>query len=504
MNRKENTILVTIVANLLLVSLKFGLAIWSGSFALRASAWHSMGDVFISLFVLAGLIAGRWEAKRRHRVGLIENIVALVVSGFIFYVAYTIFIEVVLAGEQAGLRNPWLVALTSLLTIAVTYFIARLKNYVGKATNSPSLIASGYHSRMDMYASALVVTSLIASALGLGSLDLIVSLAVILLVLKSGWEIAASAIKALFSGGLLNLEEDNIARVRRHTKRFASIGIGALIIGIFLSGVYAIQPDERGIVRQFGQVVADVGPGLHYRLPLVSRMDRVALDRVRQLQTENTLVLTGDTNLIEVKVGVQYIVSDPNTFLFNVVNSEQLVEQEAESSVRQIVAQRSVDELLTTGRGEINNQAKNLTQALVDEHQAGLKIVNVQLLAVNPPSSVADAFRDVSSAREDRSTYINEAMAYRNEVIPSARGQAVGIIETARAEKTRKIDFAIGEAAGFESQLAAYLVAPGVTRTRLYLETLERVLPSVNKFIIDPTVRTDGTELWLTNPEATK
>jgi membrane protease subunit HflK len=158
----------------------------------------------------------------------------------------------------------------------------------------------------------------------------------------------------------------------------------------------------------------------------------------------------------------------------------------------------------TTGRGEINNQAKNLTQALVDEHQAGLKIVNVQLLAVNPPSSVADAFRDVSSAREDRSTYINEAMAYRNEVIPSARGQAVGIIETARAEKTRKIDFAIGEAAGFESQLAAYLVAPGVTRTRLYLETLERVLPSVNKFIIDPTVRTDGTELWLTNPEATK
>ena len=294
MNRKENTILVTIVANLLLVSLKFGLAIWSGSFALRASAWHSMGDVFISLFVLAGLIAGRWEAKRRHRVGLIENIVALVVSGFIFYVAYTIFIEVVLAGEQAGLRNPWLVALTSLLTIAVTYFIARL--------NSPSLIASGYHSRMDMYASALVVTSLIASALGLGSLDLIVSLAVILLVLKSGWEIAASAIKALFSGGLLNLEEDNIARVRRHTKRFASIGIGALIIGIFLSGVYAIQPDERGIVRQFGQVVADVGPGLHYRLPLVSRMDRVALDRVRQLQTENTLVLTGDTNLIEVKV----------------------------------------------------------------------------------------------------------------------------------------------------------------------------------------------------------
>ena len=138
MNRKEKTILVTIAANLVLVGLKYGLAALSGSLALRASAWHSMGDVFVALFVLAGLFASRWEAQQRRRVGLIENIVALVVSGFIFYIAYDIFREVIVGGEQPDLRYMWPVTIASLLTIAITYFVARYKEYVGRATNSPS------------------------------------------------------------------------------------------------------------------------------------------------------------------------------------------------------------------------------------------------------------------------------------------------------------------------------------------------------------------------------
>lgn len=511
MNRKEKTILVTIVANLVLVGLKYGLVAFSGSLALRASAWHSMGDVFVSLFVLAGLVASRWEAERRpefiegRRSGIstVENVVALIVSGFIFYVAYDIFREVLVGGEQPDLRNLWPVTVAALLTIAITYFIARYKEYVGRATDSPSLIASGYHSRMDLYASVLVVVSLAASALGLGALDRMAAVVVILFVILAGWEIASSALRALLSGGVLNLEEESIDHVRHHTWRFGRFVAGVLIAFFLLSGFYTIQPGERGVVRRFGQVVADHGPGLHYRLPVVDRLDRVAVDQVRQAQTGTALMLTGNTNLIEVALSVHYTVTDAVAFLFNVNQTDQLVARAAEAAIRQAVAERGVDELLTTGRDAILAQALAQTQTLLDEHDAGVRVTNVQLLKVNPPADVAAAFRDVASAREDKNTYINEAEAYRNEIVPTARGEAEKTVQAAQAEKQRRIDVATGEADRFVKKLRAYRDAPQVTRIRLYLEALERVLPAVSrKFVLDPSIQTDTTDLWFVNGQS--
>jgi len=513
MNRKEKTILVTIVANLVLVGLKYGLAALSGSLALRASAWHSMGDVFVSLFVLVGLFASRWEeARRRSRINVIENLVALIVSGFIFYVAYDIFREVMVGGERPDLRYLWPVTVAALLTITITYFTARYKEYVGRATDSPSLIAGGYHSRMDLYASVLVVVSLAASALGLGALDRLAVVVVIIFVIFAGWEIASSALRALLSGGVLHLEEESITHVRQHTRRFVRFAAGMLVLLVFLSGFYTIQPGERGVVRRFGRVVADpstglragVGPGLHYRLPLVDRLDRVAMDQVRQAQTGTALMLTGDTNLIEVNLNVHYNVTDAVAYLFSVGQPEQLVTRAAEAAIRQAVAERGVDDLLTTGRDTILAQALARTQALLDEHDVGIRVTNVQLLAVNPPAEVAEAFRDVASAREDKNTYINEAWAYRNEIVPVARGNAEKTLQAAQAEKQRKIDVATGEADRFVKQLLAYRDAPQVTRTRLYLEALERVLPSANKFILDPSVQTGTTDLWFTNGQNTE
>lgn len=499
MNRKEKTILVTIGANLILVGLKYGLAALSGSLALRASAWHSMGDVFVALFVLAGLFASRWEAKRRSRIGLIENVVALIVSGFIFYIAYDIFREVVIGDEQPDLRYMWPVTIASLLTIAITYFVARYKEYVGRETGSVSLIASGYHSRMDLYASVLVVISLAATALGLGALDRIVAVVVILFVIMAGWEIASSALQALLRGGVLQIEDESVAHVRHHTQRFAYFAAGVMLLFILLSGFYVIQLGQRGVVRRFGQVVADVGPGLYYRLPFIDQVDRVAVAEVRQVYTGTALLLTGDTNLIEVSLSVQYNVTNPVAFLFNVRQPEQLVTREVEAALRETVAQRGVDELLTTGRTAILEQTLAQTQILLDDHNAGLRVTDVQLLAVTPPVEVAESFRDVASAREDNNTFINEALAYRGEIVPSARGQAAQIVQAAQAEKQRKIDLAAGESTRFVKKLTAYRLAPEVTRTRLYLEALEQVLPDIKKFIVDPTVETDSTELWLTN-----
>ncbi len=503
MNRKEKTIIVTIVANLLLVGLKYGLAALSGSLALRASAWHSLADVFISVFVLAGLVLSRWETgRRRSQVSVIENVVALVVAGFIFYVAYDIFRETILNSDTPDLRNLWPVTVGSLLTVIITYFTARYKEYVGRKTNSPSLIAGGYHARMDLYASGLVVVSLAAAALGLGALDRLAAAVVILFVLLAGWEIASSAVNALLQGGVLNLEEEDIAHMRQHTRRFIRYGIGLLLLFTLFTGIYTIQPGERGVVRRFGRVVGEVGTGLHYRLPLIDRLDRVAMSQVRQVQTGTTLALTGDTNLIEIGLSIHYRVNDAVAFLFNVNQTEQLVRQNAEAALRQAVAARDVDELLTTGRNAILTETLTRTQLLLDQHPAGIQVDNVQLQQVNPPAAVAEAFRDVSSANEDKNTYINEALAYQNEIIPAARGDAVTITETAMAEKQRRIDLANGEADRFAQKLTAYRTAPDVTRTRLYLEALEKVLPNVQKFILDPSIQTDTFDLWFSDTSA--
>lgn len=503
MNRKEKTVLVTFIANLALVGLKYGLAALSGSLAMRASAWHSMGDVFVSLFVLVGLFASRWEAERRRsQISVIENIVALIVSGFIFYVAWDIFQEVLVGGEQPDLRNLWPVTVASLLTVAITYFTARYNEYVGRATNSPSLIANGYHARMDLYASVLVVVSLAAAALGLGALDQLAAIIVIIFVILAGWEIASSALRALLSGDVLHLEEEDIAHARHHTRRFVYVAIGALLVLTLLSGFYTIQLGERGVVRRFGRVVADVGPGLYYRLPLIDQVNRVALDEVRQVQTGKALMLTGDTNLIEVNLSVHYNITNAVAYLFNVNQPEQLVARAAEAAIRQVVAERGVDELLTTGRDAILAQTLAQAQTTLDAQNAGIRVANVQLLAVNPPAEVSAAFLDVASAREDKNTYINEALAYSNEIVPLARGEAEKTLQAAQAEKQRRIDLATGEADRFAKQLLAYRDAPQITRTRLYLEALERSLPMVKKFIFDPSVQADTTDLWFNNGQS--
>ncbi len=500
MNRKEQTIVVTIVADLALVGLKYGLAALSGSLALRASAWHSMSDVFVSLFVLGGLFATRWEARRRgSQISAVENVVALVVSGFIFYVAYEIFREVLGGGEAPDLRNLWPVAAAALLTIAITYFTARYKEYVGRATGSTSLIASAYHSRMDLYTSILVVVALAASALGLEALDRVAAVVVIVFILLAGWEIASAAVRALLTGGVLPLEEEGIGHIRHHARRVVRVTVAALVVFALASGFYTVPAGAQGVVRRFGRVVAQTGPGLHYRLPLIDGVNRVAMDQVRQVQTGRALMLTGDTNLIEVRLNLHYTVTDPVAYLFNVRRAEQLIAQEAEAAIRQAVAARSVDELLTTGRIPILAQTLSQTQTLLDEHKAGIRVTAVQLLEVIPPPEVAEAFREVASAREDKNTYINEAQAYRNEIVPTARGEAAKLVHAARAEAQRKVDLARGEADRFLRQLVAYRAAPGVTRTRLYLETLERVLPSASKFILDPSVQTDTTDLWFGN-----
>jgi membrane protease subunit HflK len=498
MNRKEKTIVVTIVANIILVLLKFFLASSSGSLALRASAWHSLGDVFVSVFVLLGLLSAGWEAKRRLQAGTVESLVALVVSGLLFLSALEIFREVTGATQAPDLRNIWPVTIGAFLTIVITYFTARYKEYVGRETKSVSLIASGYHSRVDLYASVLVVVGLVAAAVGLPALDRLAAIVVILMIITSGWEIAESAIHALKSNQTLPLHYKGHRHLSLFQNKRMATYLGTIaVIFILISGVYTVSLGEQVVIQRLGKVVGSFGPGIHVRVPLLDSITRVNVDEVRQVETEASLVLTGDTNLINTTLTVQYTIVDPASYLFSSQEPESLLAKEAEAAFRTAIAQKGVEDLLAAGRGEILDQTRTQTQSLLEEHDTGIQVANVQLLSVTPPEEVADAFLDVASAREDKDTYMNEALAYKNETVAIARGEAVKQVETAKAAKQSKIDIATGEAERFNKKLVSYQSAPQVTRTRLYLEALEKVLPNVRKYILDPQVETGTTDLWI-------
>ncbi|HLF28021.1 MAG TPA: FtsH protease activity modulator HflK [Anaerolineae bacterium] len=497
-NRKERTMAIAIGINLFVILLKFVLAGLSDSLALSASAWHSFADIFVNVFVLAGLVVSRVEAasaQRSGRLSLIENGVALVVAGFIIAMGLNIFGQV--AGHPAHpLMNLGPVTLFSLLTIVAALVVSRLLLYVGRQEDSPSLIASGYHAQMELWSSLVVVLGLAGSALGIQSLDRAAAVLVVVFVAFAGYDIGSSALAALRARGLIQLGHAH--QHRSVWRAFLPTAIVTLVAFYLASGFYTVQPDERAVVRRFGQVLpGELGPGLHYRLPWpVDQADIVSVAAVRRAETDRALMLTGDENLINVRLGVHYVVADPVAYLFRVSNPDTLVAAAAEAAVRQVIAEEAVDNVLTVDKALIQSRAAALAQPTLDAYQTGLQIVDVQLLESSPPEAAADAFREVASAREDKQTVVNEALAYQNEIIPTARGDAATTVNAAKAYAAEKVNAATGEAARFTAQQTAHADMPAITHIRLYLEAVENVLPGVRKVLVDPSVTLQTTDLW--------
>ena len=196
-------------------------------------------------------------------------------------------------------------------------------------------------------------------------------------------------------------------------------------------------------------------------------------------------MLTGDENMVDVDVIVQYRITDPVKFLFNVRNPHTTVRITAEAAIRQVVGSKPIDEVLTTGKGVIQQETMQALQAVLNRYESGLTVVAIQLQDVTPPKEVSQAFKDVASAREDKNRLINESQGYRNKVIPEARGRVAEIIERATAYRETKILQARGDAERFLSNLAEYKKAPEITRTRLHLEMVKEIMPSVEKIILN-------------------
>jgi membrane protease subunit HflK len=501
MNRKEKALIITIGANLVLIALKFILAWVSGSLALKAGAWHSFSDIFVSGIVLTGLIMARKEdLKLSKGISRIENTVSIIVSLFILYIGYEIFQEVIKGDERALSQVP-VVILGALLTIAVSYFMARYKIYVGKETNSPSLIADGYHSKMDMYSSIVVVIGLAGYMIGLINMDKVAAVIIVILIVWAGLEIFVGSLKTLRSGGLPDMVHghkliENMGKLSPWIRKF---GIPFLLAVYFASGIYYIQWDQIGIEKRFGKPVdTNVAPGLHYRLPWpVGQVDKATASNIQTVKSDPVLMLTGDENLIRVNVATHYTVKDAFNFIYRVAEPPKLVRFAAESAVRQVISQETVDYILTTGKSKVQDETLKLAQSVLDKSQSGIRLINVQILQAVPPDEVMGAFRDVASAKEDKVTYLNEAYAYQNELVPVSRGQAAGVVAEAAGYQKEKINRARGEALGFLERLKAYQKNRDITETRMYIETLEKILPGVDKLIVDSRIDLETVDMWM-------
>jgi membrane protease subunit HflK len=276
------------------------------------------------------------------------------------------------------------------------------------------------------------------------------------------------------------------------------------ILGFYLF-TFRVNPDEQGIVMRFGEFVRSESPGLHFRLPppieevykpKVTRQNILEIGfrsgtSTRNFQgnvrdvAEESLMLTGDENIVDVDFVVYWRIKDAAAFLFNIQNPEVTVKEVAESAMREIVGQSNIAPLITEGRQKTEAAAQKLIQATLDSYKAGIQVDQVTLQKVDPPSQVIDAFRDVQAARADRERLQNEASAYANRIVPEARGEAERILQGAEGFKQQTVAEAQGQAARFTKVYDEYKKAPEVTRQRLFLETMERVLGGTDKIILD-------------------
>ena len=286
----------------------------------------------------------------------------------------------------------------------------------------------------------------------------------------------------------------------------------AIIIGVaFLawaafSSFYTVQPEERAVVKRFGRVIGITDPGLHFKLPFgLDRVQLVATERVLKqefgFRTEDSsalertrfvdqdfpsesLMLTGDLNIIQVEWVVQYRIGDPIRYLYGMREPTRTLRDLSESVMRRVVGNRIGSEVLTIGRVEIANTARDEIQAAMDKYDNGIRIITVELQDVVPPPRVQPAFNEVNEARQELERMINEATRQANQAIPRALGTANRIISEAEGYATERVNRSLGETARFTAVLLEYRNVPEVTRSRLYLETLNEALPRIGSILV--------------------
>lgn len=280
----------------------------------------------------------------------------------------------------------------------------------------------------------------------------------------------------------------------------SSFGIGLVVVVLLVvwlaSGFFVVDEGKRGVVLRFGKYVSTEMPGPHWQPPYpitdvrivdvsARRTIRIGYDSPTRVNPKEALMLTRDENIVSVQLAVQWQVSEPDKYLFTLIQPEQTLKQLTESALREVVGKNDMDFVLTEGRAEVVNATMALVQQTLDErYDAGIRVVEMAIQDVQPPEPVQGAFSEAIRAREDEQRFINEALGYRNQIIPQAKGEAARIIEEAQGYRAQAVANAQGSVARFLAVLEEYSQAPEVTRERLYIEAMQSVLSRTSKILV--------------------
>jgi membrane protease subunit HflK len=306
--------------------------------------------------------------------------------------------------------------------------------------------------------------------------------------------------------GPFDFDPSRVPRI--NVPKFSPRGVTGIVIAVLTvvliwNTVYQNQPDEAGVVLRFGRFARVTEPGLHFLLPFMETVTKVPVERQLKAEfgfrtiepgvrtqyspegfLEESLMLTGDLNVAVVEWIVQYKIKDARAYLFNVRDVESTFRDMSQAAVRQVVGDHSVDEVITTGRANIAAQAKEILRELCDRYETGIDVQQLVLQDVNPPDAVKPSFNEVNEAIQQKERLTNEALAEYNQAIPRARGEALREIQEAQGYAAARVNRALGEAARFEAIYEEYRKAPRVTRNRMYLETINEVLPRIGQKVI--------------------
>ena len=494
---------------------------------------------------------------------LAEAIVAYLVSIAILYIPYEIITNLK-SQNSYEIKNLWIGIVGVIFCICVTYFISRFKIIVGRETDSPGLKADGYHSRVDMFSSIAVLASLLGSSIGIQIDNLVAVIIAVLIAIVGLQLFISSIIgfarrtnirhfnvwSWLFSkldsqigsfteilfGRRVSLPGfkliDKFRFDRLFGKKFLALYVVLGVLGYALSGMTVIAPDETGVHFRFGAIIdSKLEPGLHYRLPRpFESIVKVRSERIYRVELgfrtsqslkgiffgllwetrhsiqgyqkikQESIILTGDENIIDMSLVVHYRPTDAVVYRFMIKDMEMTVRGLTESIVRENLATETADDILITKRADLQDHLKADLIREVRKLELGIEILGVFLHDLHPPLEVVPTFRDVFSAREDKSKMLNEALAHKNEAIPKARGKSEARRLDAQAFEIEQSVKANGDAEKFKLLASAFQLSEDITRYRLFIEAIEKGLSGRTKIIADPDVNRGEYRIWTFSP----
>jgi modulator of FtsH protease HflK len=299
---------------------------------------------------------------------------------------------------------------------------------------------------------------------------------------------------------ILNLYKEKFSNFFSKGPKSFFLGFIVLIFLWLISGFYTISPEEQGVVLRFGKYTSISSPGLNYHIPSpIEKVIKVPVTTTRNVEVgfrtqnaesirnvdEESLMLTGDENIVDLNFVVQWFVSDAAKYVFNIRNPDKNIKDSAESVMREVIGKTNINFALSEGRDQVRQEAQDSLQKILDRNDSGITVSSLLLQKSDPPPAVIDDFKDVQRARADQERLINEAQAYANRIVPEAKGEASKVRESAEAYKQEVIAIADGASQRFLSVYNEYKLAKDVTRKRIYLETMEKVMQNMNKVIID-------------------